>query len=335
MSFKKDYGFVICVDHHYILAVQALINSIIKFNMHKYADVILLYSGFDPYEMFSVDNLNLKCFQVDKRCIHVAHARYLMLEKFAKEYKSLCIMDGDMFFTADVRKFFEIAQYGFNIGCNNDSTSMYHTCIKNGEGGLCVDNLTSYCTLCNVPFFFNYNKSFSIWKKYSDLYDVAVTKSDYELFNYSVFTNSDIIDNLIIYPSSAFTGVHHTFFKPQTFFRFDLYRDDMVSGDKETILEDCFVVSNDYTRVYSIHGHYFHPGWVENCISAMRSYYIENGTNQERQNHFFNRNRMIMKNLNKIFLSFVFGGTISFEQIEQKINQHQKEYVLKLKNKIL
>jgi len=316
----KKYAFVISLDHNYILPVQALLNSIIKFNMTDYADIILLYKNIDP-SIFVTDTFKPICIQSEI----VPEDRYLQMHKFADKYDSLCLLDGDMMFLADVKRFFEIASCGFIIGCNDD-TAFNRKNIKDANNNIIIKNVDFYGVLCNVPFFFNYKHTESIWQLFTKLYEKSKGICDYDLFNYALSLNPEITEKLITYPSVCFTGVHYTYLKYQTMFLFDLFRENMTENQgKDCVCEKDFVVTRDWMRVYSIHGKFFQLYWETAHERYMIPYYAhEHGTNKEKLKFFLEYCNKVTQRLHRIFAENVHNGDIPLLNIYNHLQEsHQ------------
>jgi hypothetical protein len=325
MDFKpiKEYAFIISMDKNYILPVQALLNSIIELRMTEYADIIIFYEGFDSSILFA-KNFNPICI---KNKI-VPYSRYLELNKFAYKYKSVCILDGDMIFLSDVKKFFKIAENNFMVGCNDD-TCFNRKNIIDDKDNIIIKSIDFYGIICNVPFFFNYEHTKPIWKTFYKLYKKCKKTCDYDLFNYSLALNPKITESLISYPSCCFTGVHYTHLKYQTMFLFDLFEKDMVENKgNDKVIESSFVLTRDFMRVYSFHGKFFHPSWIKDHEKYMTPYYEnEHGTNKERLDFFIKCNEKIMKKLHKIFAKKVFDGEIKLKHIYDYLPKETKEHL--------
>ena len=326
----KKYAFVVSLDHEYILPLLSLLNSYLEYNMDSYADFIIFYDNFDA-----------SIFKTDRFCpiLHknssIPYARYLEIENYAKDYDAICILDADMMFTADVLRFFEVSSHGFCVGCNDDSMSR-NKHIYDGEGRVLYDNLNSHYLFCNVPFFFNYNKTTSLWDSFSSLHKKCNGRyCDYGLFNVSLLLNPEVLDRIIVYPSYCFTGVHHSFLKFETSYMFNFISDDMVENrGREKVIPQKSIISKDYMRVFSVHGKFHHPGHWENCIEIMKKYYEKVLRCQAFQvDKLLNHNKSIIDSINKIFIENILQGHIPYNNIKSSLKQDHSDYVKILSDK--
>jgi hypothetical protein len=296
--------------------------------MHEYADVVILYQNFDA----SIYNYkDFKPILINKGPI--PYGRYLFLDKIAKDYDSVCVLDADMFFLADVRMFFEIASHGFPVGCN-DEAAFDRKKVETKKGKVFLKDMITHRIICNVPFFFNYNMTKGIWSDFKKLFKKQGTISDYDLFNYALIKNPRISEKMVVYPSHSFTGVHNSYLKYETMFRLDLYREGMCEEKGDCVIKkDKFIVARDFMRVYSFHGKYFAPYFTTCYLKEMEVYFKnELGSGDDKIEFFLEVNEQIIKHLQEIYIDYVTNGYIPYTAATKVMSEIPEKHITLIKS---
>jgi hypothetical protein len=321
----KEHAFIIYTDSYFSASTLALLNSIIEFNMHEYADVVLMYNKkhFDP-SVFCFGDFKPVLKDTSDISARPQEVRFFYMHEIAKSYNSVCMLDADMFFLADVKPFFGVSKYGFPVGCNDD-TAFDRDEIKNTEGEVFLKDMITHRVLCTVPFFFSYDSTIELWKDFLDLFHISDNSiCDYDIFNYALIRNPKISEKMVILPSHSFTGVHFSYLKKQSMFAFDIAPIEDLSHKYPPVITD----SN--MRVYSFHGKYFEPYWINEWRGYMKPYFQnEYQTSPEKYDCLMQRCEEITNNIFKRFLEYLFDGYIPFARILNQIPEKQKEYILK------
>jgi len=257
------FAFVMGASKGYLEAITALFNSLVKnnccFDVH-FMNWDIPHSYFEEYQKVSGSKFNIiehKSTSTNQGT-GTAIERYKLAFDIAQDYDAICVIDADMFLTADVRLFFEIANKGF---------------IVTGSNGMMIDFDTAYqeyydCPLgspsipyakihTSVPIFVSYNNTG--W--FSELWN-SIRKDHFDDFLYlnMLGIRNGLTDKMLCLPPYYFTGIHHWIWKPEISIR---EKGGMIlSGTEELI--------------YSIHGKFWDEGWKRDQMEIMYKYLGDN-----------------------------------------------------------
>ena len=226
----KRFGFVIAYTDNYIPGVTALKNSI---NIHTPVDII-------EHHGTSIEDTAIKRFDI--------------AVKEGPKYDAICLMDADMFLTADCSLFFEIASCGF---------------IVTGSNGMVIDFNEDYQKRYDVKV------EDSLYLKIHTTAPIFLSSKDLDWFDR--LYNSRRVDHwddflylnilglemekdkkMLCMPPYTFTGIHHWQVKPETSAR--LAQGKLISGTEEII--------------YMVHGKWWDDAWVNDLDLVMSKYFV-------------------------------------------------------------
>jgi len=220
----NKYCFIVAYTDNYLPGFTALKNSI-----KKYMDVELI-----AHHGTSVKDTAIERFKI----------AYDICDK----YDAICLMDADMFLTADCTLFFDIASKGFIV---TGSNGMLHDNLFKKDWD--IDLNSPYVKIhTTVPIFINHENI--DW--FIDLYN----KKDIPGWNDFIFLNALGIERqnkMLCLPPYTFTGIHHWQMKPET----------------SVMKRDNTIISGTEEAVYMVHGKWWYDGWIDHCKITMESYF--------------------------------------------------------------
>lgn len=325
-----SYAMIVAANSNYLPGLLALVNSLVACGNERYCEVVVPFAGWDPKALLG-HGVQIVPVAVsptaDKKAMCAARTR--VAREFAPNYESLALFDADMLVTSELRLFFQVAAAGFLVAGNDDShddQSKYLT-----DKGTPVSRTYTYKVICTSPFFFSKLHAQQIFgsaggKETTE--QLQETHGDWQGLNLALSLNPEISDRMLVFPSSQFTGIHHTNFKPQTFHMFNAWNGEVPLATRECVTPDLLVLTADYQRVYSIHGPFWIPGYTDSLLTTMRGYYCDMlGLKPEVATGWMERARNITDNTQRLFLRHLLGGRIPFAAIRDQIHPIHREYI--------
>lgn len=255
---RSKFAFINAASANYIPGLRAFFNSL-KAHNHK-DDVILLSFRLPKDFLDSLKNLpyNVRIVEIkgDDQVQGTAIERFRVTAKIGQEYEAICLLEADIFLTANVNLFFEIASKGFIIvGSNGMIVNFDKGYQKQYSIDLGVDNLPYPKIHTTVPIFLG--KADLDW--FDKFYKMRGSARSFDdVFGLNVLGIKMGKDKkMLAMPPYTFTGIHHFGVKPETGWM-----------EKEGI-----VLSGTEEQVYMIHGKWWDRGWREDLMKVMMGYF--------------------------------------------------------------
>ena len=258
----SKYAFMVSASRHYLPGLKALLNSIKEHGGD--ADVVI-------YVTPNVDGirsaLNLSAYCSNREIIwsisegvnskvEMVVGRFKEFAERGREYDAICLLDADMFLTANVDLFFDLAMSNFIVaGSNGMIINFDKEYQKRANIDLGVNNYPYAKVHTTVPLFLG-SDDFD-W--FELIYEKWTTEGldDFLLMNVAGISLRKNL-RMIAMPPYTFTGIHHWQMKPETavFEKAGL----LLSGTEE--------------RVYMVHGQWWVKGWVDGLWETMQRYFV-------------------------------------------------------------
>ena len=227
----NKFAFVMAYTNNYLKGVTALKNSIQEHAPHL---------GMVDHFGVSVEDTAIRRFHI--ACEVVA------------EYDAICLMDADMFLTADPTLFFEVASKGFIVtGSNGMVINFDKKYQEKYQCDLGVENYVYAKVHTTAPIFLN--------KENIDWFQMFLESRQQDHWDDFLYLNMVGIKlskdkKMICLPPYVFTGIHHWQMKPATavFKRGDRF----LAGTEE--------------QVYMVHGKWWDQGWLQDLMPTMERY---------------------------------------------------------------
>jgi hypothetical protein len=255
-----EYAFVVAASADYLPGLRTLLNSIEAVGAE--ADVLLAEHDIPLNVLVDLQvrhpNLCVVTRPLAESVVQgTALERFRLAYQEGSEYRAVCLMDADMWLTADPRRFFEVAAAGFIVGASNGMIinfgrayqEQYQCFLDPPHEVDCVYPQTHttapiFLGPCDLDWFEALYSSRRIdsWDDflYLNLLGIKLGKSDH----------------MIILPPYTFTGIHHWQVKPETSVR-----------EKAGLL-----LSGTEEQVYMIHGKWWDQAYREAMLSVMAPY---------------------------------------------------------------
>ena len=248
-----SYAFVVAASQNYIQGLTALLNSIEKWHGDSTAVIILsldLDLDTTPYS-FPITIIDSPVRDMVRG---TAIERFRIAYEQAPSYSSICLLDADMFLTANVGLFFKIAEAGFIVTGSNGMIINFNRDYQKKYGvDLGVDEYPYPEVHTTAPIFISARDT--DWFK--ALYDSRrIDQWDDFLYLNLLGIKMGKDKKMVTLPPYSCTGIHHFQLKPATavFKRGEL----LLSGTEE--------------RVLMVHGKWFDPGWLQDLMPTMERY---------------------------------------------------------------
>ncbi len=325
----NPYACILPTNAAYLPGALAFLNSFLEFGLQRYCDLVIPYHGWDV-SIFAGADCTIVPYPVEApgHKLQIVLGRNRAAAEFAETYQAVAMFDADMFLLSELRLFFEIAAAGMIVGSNND-THQDQSAYRYADGWPICPTY-SYKMVCNVPFFVSRRHAAAIYTTASEILTAEVEKNvgDLASFNLAISLHPDAFDQMLVIPSSQFTGIHHTNFKPQTFHVFDALAKQPPLPTRERINPEHFVITADYLPVHSVHGRYWTRGYVENLLKKMAWYFGDHLGMQDRNAAgWMSRATSIANRTQKIFLEYLLGGPVPFDAIRSYVHPNHLEYI--------
>lgn len=253
---------VVSASKNYFLGMKALLNSFEHYHDTTEYEVYVL--SFDlsqeqldfveskPYTF--VDFINAKAFP-EPYSNNSAWATKIPRFKYAAEkLNGVCMMlDADMFFTANMDMYFDIAAAGFIVGGSNGSNIYFgeNYTEKWGEPieELCVK------TIGSVPTILDLDKYRHIWLEIYETKHNMKPFCDFELLNIMLMKHK-YMNRILAIPSQQVTGLHHFQLRPDT----------------RVVEKMGKLFTSDGLEVLMCHGKYWQPNYELGLTRNMTKY---------------------------------------------------------------
>lgn len=249
------YAFVVAATRGYEEPVRVFISSVLKHH-GKEVDIHLLYLDMNGFPVPE----NVYTFEIPRHGNQLL-MNYIWRLKYAgvlRQYDAVCMVDADMFCVRDLTKYFDIAaKANLIIGASDCVNIWYEESYRNHYPNILTEDFYNTKTITSVPLFFSPRQHGAVFE---NVYNWGITHgvvSDLTVMN--MFLCRDKHSDLMVLPAHAWTGIHHTFFKPELRVRRILGRYVSEAGDE----------------IQMIHGRWFDPRWIEGLRTTMAQYFAD------------------------------------------------------------
>ncbi len=257
---KSKYAWIVAASANYIPGLKAFFNSAQHFG-HK--EDVLLCSFNLPQDF--LDSLKALTFNVriinmkgEDQVLGTAIERFRIAYELGKEYEAICLLDADIFLTANNGLYFDIAAAGFIVaGANGMIIDFDAAYQKQYELDLGKPRWPYAKVHTTAPIFLS-PKDLD-W--FSALYNSRrINSFDDFLYLNILGIKMEKYKRLLVMPPMTFTGIHHFGVKPETgwFEKAGL----LLTGTEE--------------QCYMIHGKWWDKGWVTDLPKVMKGYFKDN-----------------------------------------------------------
>ena len=255
------FAFVVAASVNYYDGIKAMLNSL---KCHgNTADVVFLKYEHPDNERKFGDLLTRDYGYTIKRFKHkqgqdqiqgTAIDRFKLAYEIRNSYDAICLLDADMFITANVNLFFEIAAAGFIVTGSNGMIINFNKGYQEYYNlDLGKENIPYTKVHTTVPIFINKDNMdwFKTWYEFprKDHFD------DF-LFLNMVGIKLGKDKKMLCMPPYIFTGIHHWMLKPET----------AVMRKGGTLL------SGTEEQVYIVHGKWWDQPWIDDLSVIMFKY---------------------------------------------------------------
>lgn len=259
------YAFVTAGSENYVAGLKAQINSINHW--HENAEIILLawrlpqkFLGTLPGNVIVIES------QHEHQVQGTAIERFRIAYDFAEYYEAICLLDADMFLTANCDLWFEAAAKGFIVTGSNgmiiDFDSEYQ---KKYHVDLGVPSYPYFKTHTTVPIFIS--EADMDWFKM--LYEARrVDSFDDFLYLNILGIKLEKDKKMICMAPYMFTGIHHWQVKVET----GIYLSSLSPPLSKGGITQPLVLSGTEEQVFMMHGKWWDAAWRNNLWTVMEPY---------------------------------------------------------------
>jgi len=225
------YAFIIAYTDNYLPGFTALKNSI-----EKYTPVDLVVHHGNSVEDTAIRRFRIAC----EKCY---------------EYDAICLMDSDMFLTADCSIFFDVAAKGFIVtGSNGMLIDFNREYQKRYDVDLGASNYLYPKVHTTVPIFINHENIDWFYELYNSK---RIDSWDDFLYLNILGIKMGKDKKMICMPPYAFTGIHHWQMKPET----------------AVIKKGDLLLSGTEEQIYMVHGKWWDEAWLQDLEPTMKRYF--------------------------------------------------------------
>ncbi len=259
---KTRFAWVTAGSENYLPGLKAFFNSLKEYS---HTDDVILCSFRLPQDF--LDSLKLLPYNVrviemkgEDQVQETAIGRFEVAERIGKEYEAICLVEGDIFITANCNIFFEVAAKGFVITGSNGMIVNFNKGYQKQYGiDLGKEDWIYPKVHTTVPIFLGRDDLH--W--FSDFFSRRLSARSFDdVFGLNVLGIKLGIDKrMICLPPYTFTGIHHFGVKPET-------------GWFE---KEGFILSGTEEQVYMIHGKWWDKGWRDDLPKVMNLYFKREG----------------------------------------------------------
>ena len=262
------YAFIVAASQNYLPGLIALFNSIEMYTDFRRIklDVILLdyklSRKFGAGYHFTVRTfLQTEGEQIEKTAIE----RFRVACEEGPKYDAICLLDADLFLTANVDTFFDVASKGFIVTGSNGMIIDFDAGYQKKYGiDLGVANYPYAKIHTTAPIFINH-ENLDWFKALYESRRIDVWDDFLYLNLLGIKMGKD--RKMICMPPYAFTGIHHFFLKPE----FAVFKKGgmLLSGTEECVL--------------MCHGKWWWQGWLQDLWPTMERYFKDNDISAKGQ----------------------------------------------------
>jgi len=254
----NKYAFIVAYTDNYLPGITALKNSI---SIHCPVDVIIHHG-------YSVEDTAIRRFRIAcEKCY---------------EYDAICLMDADMFLTADCKLFFDIASHGFIVVGSNGMLINFNRDYQNRYGvDLGSDDFLYEKVHTTVPIFLNRENIDWFYALYNSK---RIDSWDDFLYLNVLGIKMGKAEKMLCLPPYTFTGIHHWQMKPET----------AVIKKGEALL------SGTEEQIYMVHGKWWDDAWLNDLEPTMQRYFKDEGISEKGRFRTKNAINILKAEFNKL-----------------------------------
>jgi hypothetical protein len=255
-----DHAFVVAASADYLPGLRALLNSIHA--VGSSADVLLAEHDIplDVLVDLQLKHPNLCVISrplADNVVQGTALERFRLAYQEGSEYRAVCLMDADMWLTANPQRFFEVAAAGFIVAASNGMIINFGRAYQEQYQCFLEEPFAEDCvypqTHTTAPIF--------LGPRDLDWFEALYSSRRIDSWDDFLFLNLLGIklgksERMIVLPPYTFTGIHHWQVKPETSLR-----------EKGGLL-----LSGTEEQVYMIHGKWWDQAYRDAMVSVMQPY---------------------------------------------------------------
>jgi len=254
----NKYAFIVAYTDNYLPGFTALKNSIKE---HCLVELIAHHGT-------SVQDTAIERFR-------------LAYEKCGK-YDAICLMDADMWLTADCRLFFDIASKGFIVVGSNGMLINFNGDYQKRYGvDLGTDDYLYTKVHTTVPIFINRENIDWFYELY---HSRRIDSFDDFLYLNILGIKMGKSEKMLCMPPYTFTGIHHWQMKPET----------------ALIKKDGRLLSGTEEQVYMIHGKWWDQAWLQDLKPTMERYFAAEGIGNKGRSRTYSAIELIKSEFSRI-----------------------------------
>jgi len=257
---RSKYAYVVPASSNYIEGLKAMFGSL-EYWKNKQDVILVSFRLPDDFikelKKYSY-NIRVIDSEGDNQVESTAIERFRVAFEIGQEYDAICLLDADMFMTADNTDFLRIASKGVIITGSNGMVINFNKAYQEQYGiDLGKDEWIYTKIHTTVPIFIS--KKDLDW--FFELYESKrINHWDDFLYLNILGIKMGKYKNMICMPPYTFTGIHHFQMKPET-----------AVFSKEEIL-----LSGTEEQVYMVHGKWWDKGWTQDLMPTMQKYFKDN-----------------------------------------------------------
>jgi len=253
----QRFAYVVPASSNYIEGLNAMFGSL-EFWKNK-ADVVLVNFRLPEDFLEGLKKYSYNIRVIESEGEHQTEAtaieRFRVAFEIGQEYDAICLLDADMFMTADNTDFLEAAAKGV---------------IITGSNGMIINFNKAY----QKQYSLDLGKDEWVYPKIHTTVPIFISKVDldwfYELYHsrridhWDDFLYLNILGikmgkdkKMICLPPYTFTGIHHFQMKPET----------------AVFRKEDFLLSGTEEQVYMVHGKWWDKGWTQDLMPTMKKYF--------------------------------------------------------------
>lgn len=315
----KKHALIVASNDSYALGTLALLNSFLRLGLQDEVDFVLAHTGWG-------DCLGDRVVHVrSKEAGNCILWRNQVCLDLADYYDSIALFDADMFLTSSPMHFFGMAASGYPV-LGNEDTIVDQGAFLDHQGRKLVDRFSDRI-VCAVPMFFSSTHARQVYSRFFELHAQLSNGGDLEAINLALSSLPEILDRAVIFPSVSFTGIHHTFLKPQTAYVTGQWRPNLATA--LPVIPDAFLTTRDAMRVYSVHGKYWDRAWVDGLLLPMHTFYAhEFGLAEAHKDKWISYNTRVISEVQKIFAGLLVNGPVPVSGISSVVKPEHWDYLL-------
>ncbi|MCK4307119.1 hypothetical protein KAW50_02705 [candidate division WOR-3 bacterium] len=253
----SKFAWIIAGSSNYIPGITAFMNSARALG-HK-EDIILLSFRL-PDEFLKevqekIGNVRIVNIQGEDQVRGTAIERFRVAVEMGKEYKAICLLDADMFLTANCDLFFRIAEAGFIVTGSNGMIINFNKAYQKQYNCFLEKDEWPYPKVhTSAPIF--------LGPKHLDWFERLYNSRRIDSWDDFLYLNLLGIKmgkykDMIVLPPYVFTGIHHFGVKPVTGW---MNKNGMILSRTEEV-------------IYIAHGKFWDKGWYTGLMEPMERYY--------------------------------------------------------------